>query len=68
MILRLAVRFHGLFHRGPELNAPCWVCEALWRRLERDPQWGESLSRGVADIEAGRYVKWSEIRHEGDES
>ena len=66
MTLRMILFLHRvLHHRGHRLiSEPCWVNDWLWRRLESDPRFVEAMQRGIEDIEAGRFVKWADIRRE----
>lgn len=47
---------HRLSHR--DRDRACWVCALVWHNLERDPEFVAGLRRGMADIAAGRTVRY----------
>lgn len=53
---------HPFFHKAGVMEA-CWLCAMVWRRAMSDPGFVKAMEEGLADIEAGRTVKWSDIRH-----
>jgi len=48
-----------LLNRGPVRR---WIARRVWDELEHDPAFVEGMARGRADIEAGRVVRWEDVR------
>jgi hypothetical protein len=69
-------RLHRLRHwllRHEGDRRACWHCatrehqeeaERVWAPLIADPEFRERMRQGIADMEAGRVHKWSDVRRE----
>ena len=44
-----------LFVRGP---VKAWVSRRVWAEAEADPAFVAGMEQGMADLAAGRFVRW----------